>query len=190
MIEYISGWIEGVNVATRYFTQSRPSPGWLSPESAPAWASFGAALLSAIAAIVAVKMARQTMANEHRKEALRLLIETCSLYEKVTDYLSVETPVWKSRFDRLPQTPSVLAAKQYIAGEIKTHIQGAEERRTSHYKLLENALHEKSRSIITWQETLTDAQMRFAEAGRAMSVVAQSLNSHIERLDNLTKPEP
>ena len=185
MIEYINGWIEGVNVATHYFAPRRTVSGWFTPENAPAWASVCAALLSAIAAFLAVKISRQTLANEHRKEALRLLIETCSLYEKVTDYLSVETPVWISRFERLPKTPSIIAARRRIAGEIKAHTKGAEARRTAHYKLLEDALHEKSRSITKWQETLADAQMRFAEAGRAMSIVAQSLNSHIEILDSL-----
>ncbi|GEM_PF-5938940 len=187
MIEYIGGWIEGVTAASRFFTRDSSGESWFTPETIPAWAAFGAALLSAFATFQAVKISRQTIVNENRKEALRLLIESCSLYEKVTDYLSVETPVWISRFERLPKTPSIIAARRRIAGEIKAHTKGAEARRTTHYKLLEDALHEKSRSITKWQETLADAQMRFAEAGRAMSIVAQSLNSHIEILDSLTE---
>lgn len=190
LTEYISGWIEGATAASRFFALDKSGESWLTPATIPAWAAFGAAILSAFATFQAVKISRQTIVHENRKEALRLLIETCSLYEKVIDYLSVEMPVWKSRFNQFPQTSSVMAAKDSILEEIKARIKYAEERHASHYKLLESTLYEKSRSIITWQETLTNAQMSFAEAGRTMSIVAQSLNSHIERLDNLTETAP
>lgn len=187
MIEYIGGWIEGATAASRFFARDSSGSSWFTPETIPAWAAFGAALLSAVATFQAVKISRQTIVNENRKEALRLLIETCSLYEKVSDYLSIETPVLISKLDRIPSKSHIALEKQKIKSTIKTHTEGASAQRDSHYKLLEDALHEKSSNIAKWQETLADAQMRFAQAGRAMPVVVQSLNSQIEMLDELAQ---